>query len=138
MCELSADQQRVLTLAIEGGCSQTEIAERLGLPLGTVKTHARRGLVRLRELLGVRRRRGARLQEWHDEPIQAPGDDRRDELRADRALFGLTDAEQRELAVIRPRRAKAVTPCRTSWSSPRRRSTSPLQVDSSSTRCPRI
>ena len=42
------------TLAIDGNCSQTEIAERLGLPLGTVKTHARRGLVRLRELLGVR------------------------------------------------------------------------------------
>jgi RNA polymerase sigma factor (sigma-70 family) len=54
MRELSADQQRVLTLAIDGNCSQTEIAERLGLPLGTVKTHARRGLVRLRELLGVR------------------------------------------------------------------------------------
>jgi RNA polymerase sigma-70 factor (ECF subfamily) len=54
MRELSADQQRVLTLAIDGNCTQTEIAERLGLPLGTVKTHARRGLARLRELLGVR------------------------------------------------------------------------------------
>jgi RNA polymerase sigma factor (sigma-70 family) len=53
MRELSADQQRVLTLAIDGNCSQSEIAERLGLPLGTVKTHARRGLVRLRELLGA-------------------------------------------------------------------------------------
>jgi RNA polymerase sigma-70 factor (ECF subfamily) len=53
MGELSADQQRVLTLAIDGNCTQTEIAERLGLPLGTVKTHARRGLTRLRELLGV-------------------------------------------------------------------------------------
>ena len=38
-------------LAIDGGYSQTEIAERLELPLGTVKAHARRGLIRLRELL---------------------------------------------------------------------------------------
>jgi RNA polymerase sigma factor (sigma-70 family) len=51
MRELSTDQQQVLTLAIDGGYSQTEIAERLELPLGTVKAHARRGLIRLRELL---------------------------------------------------------------------------------------
>lgn len=53
--ELSSDQQEVLTLALEKGCSQTEIADRLALPLGTVKTHARRGLIRLRELLSDRR-----------------------------------------------------------------------------------
>lgn len=53
MRELSDEQQRVLKLALEGGCSQSEIAERLKLPLGTVKTHARRGLIRLRELLGT-------------------------------------------------------------------------------------
>ena len=53
MQELSSEQQRVLKLALEGGCSQSEIAERLQLPLGTVKTHARRGLIRLRELLAV-------------------------------------------------------------------------------------
>jgi RNA polymerase sigma-70 factor (ECF subfamily) len=54
MCELTTDQQRVLTLAIDGGCTQSEIADRLSLPLGTVKAHARRGLNRLRELLGRR------------------------------------------------------------------------------------
>lgn len=53
MQELSGEQQRVLKLALEGGCSQSEIAERLQLPLGTVKTHARRGLIKLRELLGT-------------------------------------------------------------------------------------
>ena len=53
MQELSAEQQRVLKLALEGGRSQAEIAEQLALPLGTVKTHARRGLMRLRELMAA-------------------------------------------------------------------------------------
>ncbi|HMP08002.1 MAG TPA: sigma-70 family RNA polymerase sigma factor [Lacipirellulaceae bacterium] len=53
MRELSADQQRVLSLAIEDGCTQSEIADRLDLPLGTVKAHARRGLIRLRELMSA-------------------------------------------------------------------------------------
>lgn len=50
---LSAEQQRVLRLSIYQGLSHERIAESTGLPLGTVKTHARRGLMRLRELLGV-------------------------------------------------------------------------------------
>ena len=41
----------VLELAFFGGLSQTQIAKRLDTPLGTVKTWARRGLLRLRELL---------------------------------------------------------------------------------------
>lgn len=53
MKELSAEQQSVLKLALEGGCSQSEIADRLQLPIGTVKSHARRGLIRLRELMGA-------------------------------------------------------------------------------------
>ncbi|MGF1635165.1 MAG: RNA polymerase sigma factor, partial [Phycisphaerae bacterium] len=51
--QLSDDQQRVLTLAIDEGCSYPDIAEALNMPLGTVKTHARRGLIRLRELLSA-------------------------------------------------------------------------------------
>lgn len=49
--ELRPDQKRVLELSIYEGLSHSEIAVRTGMPLGTVKTHARRGLERVRELL---------------------------------------------------------------------------------------
>lgn len=49
--ELKPEQQRVLKLAVWDGHSHQAIANLTGLPLGTVKTHARRGLNKLRELL---------------------------------------------------------------------------------------
>lgn len=52
MAELKDDERRVLELAVDHGLTQTEIANRTGLPIGTVKTHARRGMSRLRDLLG--------------------------------------------------------------------------------------
>ena len=52
---LRPEQQRVLKLAIFDGLSHEQIAQATKLPLGTVKTHARRGLARLRELLGLAR-----------------------------------------------------------------------------------
>ncbi len=51
MRQLRPEQQRVLQLSIFHGCSHEEIARSTGLPLGTVKTHARRGLIKLREML---------------------------------------------------------------------------------------
>ncbi|MHC4410963.1 MAG: RNA polymerase sigma factor, partial [Planctomycetota bacterium] len=50
--QLSPDQQRVLSLSINEGWAHSQIAESLDMPLGTVKTHVRRGLMRVRELLG--------------------------------------------------------------------------------------
>ena len=49
--QLRPEQQQVLQLAIHHGRSHEQIAATTGMPLGTVKTHARRGLIRLRQLL---------------------------------------------------------------------------------------
>ncbi len=51
MTRLPPSQRRVLELAYFGGLTQTEIAERTGDPLGTVKTRVRLGMRKLRELL---------------------------------------------------------------------------------------
>ncbi|MFH0520029.1 sigma-70 family RNA polymerase sigma factor [Streptomyces sp. M41] len=48
---LPAPQQRVLRLAYFEDLTQTQIAERTGWPLGTVKSHARRGMLLLRACL---------------------------------------------------------------------------------------
>jgi RNA polymerase sigma-70 factor (ECF subfamily) len=48
---LSQDQQKVLRLSLIQGLSHEKIATATGLPLGTVKTHVRRGLIKLRERL---------------------------------------------------------------------------------------
>jgi RNA polymerase sigma factor (sigma-70 family) len=49
---LPREQREALTLAYFGDLSQTEIADRLGVPLGTVKARTFRGLRRLADLLG--------------------------------------------------------------------------------------
>ena len=51
--QLRPDERRVLELSIYEGLSHSQIAETTALPLGTIKTHARRGLMRLRSLLGT-------------------------------------------------------------------------------------
>lgn len=48
---LSEKERHILEIAYYDGLSQSEIAERLGLPLGTVKTCSRRALQKLRHAL---------------------------------------------------------------------------------------
>jgi RNA polymerase sigma-70 factor, ECF subfamily len=51
LAQLPDEQQRPLMLAYFDGLTQTEIATRLGAPLGTVKTRMRTGMMKLREML---------------------------------------------------------------------------------------
>lgn len=50
---MAPDQRRVLRMATWLGMTHTAIAEETDLPLGTVKSHLRRGLNRIRKQLGV-------------------------------------------------------------------------------------
>ncbi len=52
--DLRPEQQKVLQLSIVQGYSHQEISDALEMPLGTVKTHARRGLMQVREILEER------------------------------------------------------------------------------------
>ena len=49
--ELPSDQQQAIKLSVYNGLTHIQIAEKMSLPLGTVKTHIRRGLVKVREKL---------------------------------------------------------------------------------------
>lgn len=53
LATLRPEQQQVLRLTILQGLSHDQVAKATGMPLGTVKTHARRGLLALREAIGL-------------------------------------------------------------------------------------
>jgi RNA polymerase sigma-70 factor (ECF subfamily) len=55
LATLPYEQRESLMLAYFGGYSQSEISEQLGIPLGTVKTRIRMGMIRLRDALATYR-----------------------------------------------------------------------------------
>jgi RNA polymerase sigma-70 factor (ECF subfamily) len=58
LAQLPPDQRQIIELAYFGGLTHSELAEHLGLPLGTVKGRLRLGLEKLRAL-------------WLDETVKA-------------------------------------------------------------------
>jgi len=50
--QLDSQQRQAIELAYFEGMSQTEIAERMGQPLGTIKTWTRRAIQQMRTALG--------------------------------------------------------------------------------------
>jgi len=52
LAQLPTEQRQTLLLAYFEGLTQSEIAARLGAPLGTIKTRMRSGMIKLRALLG--------------------------------------------------------------------------------------
>jgi RNA polymerase sigma-70 factor (ECF subfamily) len=55
MSKLSDTQREAVALAYFGGYTQSEVADKLGIPLGTAKTRLRDAMIRLRRELGVTR-----------------------------------------------------------------------------------
>jgi RNA polymerase sigma-70 factor (ECF subfamily) len=53
LSNLTELQRESVTLAYYGGYTYREVGELLEVPLGTVKTRLRDGLIRLRDCLGV-------------------------------------------------------------------------------------
>ncbi|HYQ86131.1 MAG TPA: sigma-70 family RNA polymerase sigma factor [Bacteroidota bacterium] len=49
--QIPPEQSQVIHIAYFGGCSQSEIAAQLNIPLGTVKTRMRQGMKKLQQIM---------------------------------------------------------------------------------------
>ena len=61
MKSLRPEQREIMLLNIYEGMSHGEIAQRKGIPLGTVKTHLRRGFKRVREVVNRKQNRSENM-----------------------------------------------------------------------------
>lgn len=52
LAQLKPDQRELIEIAFFAGLTHQEISDKLNLPLGTIKTRIRAGMMKLRELLG--------------------------------------------------------------------------------------
>lgn len=52
--QIKPEQRKVVLMSVYHGMTHSEIVEQTGLPLGTVKSHIRRGLSEVRRILGER------------------------------------------------------------------------------------
>jgi RNA polymerase sigma-70 factor (ECF subfamily) len=53
LAQLGEAEREILLMGIVEGMTHSEIAAASGKPIGTVKTHLRRGLIKVREMLGT-------------------------------------------------------------------------------------
>lgn len=53
LAQLKPEQRELIEIAFFGGLTHDEIAAKLNLPLGTVKSRIRTGMLKLRELLSA-------------------------------------------------------------------------------------